>query len=316
MARSVYFSQGVRSEQNLYEDLVIEALRTYGQDCMYLPRGKVTQDMILNELIESSFSDAYMMEMYLENVDGFEGDGAFLSKFGLEIRTQATFVVARKTWNKMVGAFETGLINTRPAEGDLIYLPLTKSLFEIKFVEHKQPFYQLTNLPIYKLQCELFEASNERIDTGVPELDNISLDYATETVMDITGGATGFTTGEDVFQYLTQPASGVTAAEIRGRVLRQIKTSATTWRIYIGNISNTAGMFTKIRVSTGGWDKLHGRASGAAWTITKVYEIDDPAIDHTFEYNNQQAQNREFELKSDAMLSFDEKNPFGDPSTV
>ena len=147
MARNTYFSQGSTAEQNLYEDIVIEALRIYGQDVYYIPREIVSEDDIFNEDIESKFENAYLIEMYLENVDAFEGEGTVLSKFGLEIRDQATMIVARKTWEKVT--FGTGL--NRPKEGDLIYFTLTNTLFQIQFVEHEQPFYQIQKLPVYKL---------------------------------------------------------------------------------------------------------------------------------------------------------------------
>ena len=151
MATNVYFSQKVRSEQNLYEDIVIESLKMYGQDVYYLPRTIVSKDTILNEDIESNFNDAYIIEMYISNVDGFEGDGNLLSKFGVEIRDQANFIVSTRRWEQYIGAHnKAGASSTgydlvanidrthsentdyiRPAEGDLIYLPLSGSLFAI-----------------------------------------------------------------------------------------------------------------------------------------------------------------------------------------
>ena len=152
MATNVYFSQKVKAEQDLYEDIVIESLKMYGQDVYYLPREVVNEDSILGEDIESVFSDAYIIEMYIANVDGFEGDGNLLSKFGVEIRDQANFIVSKKRWNQYIGTRSSGTLgNLRPGEGDLIYLPLSKSLFEIRFVEHESPFYQLSNLPTYTL---------------------------------------------------------------------------------------------------------------------------------------------------------------------
>ena len=132
MARSVYFSTGAKSEAELYENLVIEGLSIYGHDVYYIPRTMASRDLILNEDIESKFSDAYIIEMYLENVDGFDGDGTLFTKFGLQIRDQATFVVSRRRWEKVVGIYNNEIVGDRPNEGDLIYLPLTRSFFEIK----------------------------------------------------------------------------------------------------------------------------------------------------------------------------------------
>ncbi len=190
MPRNVYFTQGYRGEQNLYEDIVIEALKIYGQEVYYLPRKIVTRDMILNEDRESYFDDSYMIEMYIEDIEGFGGDGNLMSKFGLEIRDEATFIVAKRTWNKLVGFYNNAIDNFRPNEGDLIYLPMSSSFFEISFVEHEQPFYQLNNLPVYKLQCKLFEYNDEDFKTGLEEIDQIQTVHAdaiSMVVQDISG---------------------------------------------------------------------------------------------------------------------------------
>ena len=190
MPRNVYFSQGNLAEQHLFEDLQIEALKIYGQETYYLPRKIVTRDMILNEDREALFDDAYMIEMYVEDIEGFGGEGNLMSKFGIEIRDEVTFVVARRSWNKLVGIWNNTIDNFRPNEGDLIYLPLSQSLFEISFVEHEQPFYQLKNLPVYKLQCRLFEYNDEDFRTGIEELDNIETvhaDVLSMLIRNITG---------------------------------------------------------------------------------------------------------------------------------
>lgn len=318
MARNVYFSQTVKSEQNLYEDLIVESLKIYGQDCYYLPRNMVSRDMILNEAIESKFDDAYMIEMYLENVDGFEGDGALMTKFGLEIRDQATFVVSKRTWEKLVGIWNNGIISNRPAEGDLIYLPLSKSFMEIKFVDHQSPFYQLSKFPVYKLRCEVFEYSNEEVKTGIAELDALERHFSTEYFFEITtGNGTLFTVGEDVKQVLVPAAGATPAQEIYGKILkidRELSTSE--YKIAIGGITTNTGEFAKFRVTTGSTDKLIGITSGAQWNISVAYEIDNTQTDLTFVNNAQGAQNRAFEVKADTIIDFTESNPFGDPSNV
>ena len=138
-----------------------------------MPRKIIQVDEILNEDVASRFDSAFNIEMYVENVDGYEGDGILMSKFGLEIRNQMKLVVSRKRWDASVGVWNAGYNNFRPSEGDLIYMPTVKGVFEIKFVELETPFYQLQNLPVYKITCELFEYSNEDIDTGVAEVDNL-----------------------------------------------------------------------------------------------------------------------------------------------
>ena len=167
---NVYFTHGTRNEQYLLEDLIIESISIWGQEFYYIPRTLVAKDDILGEDRLSQFKDAYRIDMYLETVDGFEGQGAFIQKFGLMMEQSATLTVARRTWERLVGKHET-IIPGRPAEGDLLYFPLTKGLFEIKFVEHQDPFYQLKNLYVYRLQVELFQYSSETIETGIPEID-------------------------------------------------------------------------------------------------------------------------------------------------
>lgn len=310
MPRSVYFSQGVKSEQNLYEDIVTEAIKTYGFEVYYLPRGMVSRDDILNEDIESKFGDAYMIEMYIENVDGFDGDGTLFSKFGLEIRDQATFVVAKRQWQKLVGFWNNGIISNRPGEGDLIYFPLTRSMFEIKYVETKQPFYQLSKVPVYKLQCELFETRNEEISTGIEELDQVQLDYATEYVFDITeGNGTNFQIGEKVTQAIS------VGSEVYGKVLRFEQTPGSLLKVYIGQISTNTGAFNLFQLTSGIADKLVGEKSGAQWSISKIYDVHTPEMNRTFVNNNQGAQNHAFEQEADDIIDFSESNPFGDPTS-
>ena len=177
MATNPWISQSVRSEQDLYEDLVIESLKFYGQDVYYLPREIVNKDKVFLDDVPSRFSDAYKVEMYIENTDGFGGEGDLFSKFGVELRDQATFIVARRRWKKLIGD-KLDTYNFRPREGDIIYLPLSQSMFEIFKVETETPFYQLSQLPTFKLQCELFEYNDEDFDTGIDDIDSIEVEGA------------------------------------------------------------------------------------------------------------------------------------------
>ena len=157
-------------EQTLIEDLVIESIRIYGIDVWYLPRTLVAKDDLLNEDDLSAFNEAYLVEMYIKSVDGFEGEGDFLSKFGLQIRDSVTMTIAQRVYELEVG------LNTeinRPREGDLIYLPLNRKFFEIQHVEHEAIFYQLGSLQTYDLRAELFEYSGEKFATGQDFLDNV-----------------------------------------------------------------------------------------------------------------------------------------------
>lgn len=171
MGSNVYFTHGTRNEQNLLEDLIIESIKTYGETFYYMPRKLVGLDRILGEDRLSQFKDAYPIDMYLESSSGFEGQGAFIQKFGLMIEQSATLTVARRTWEKFIGRHNDIMLSNRPAEGDLLWFPLTNALFEIKFVDHQDPFYQLKKLYVYKLQIELFQYSSEKIDTGIKKID-------------------------------------------------------------------------------------------------------------------------------------------------
>jgi len=194
MAKSIYFSDKVASEQNLYEDIVIESLKIYGQDLYYLPRDLVDEDKIFGEDPSSSFNSAYKIEMYIENISGFDGQGDIFSRFGVEIRDEATFVVARKRWKQTVSKLDNDIASERPREGDLLYLPMSNSLFQIMHVEHEQPFYQLNNLPTYRLRAELFEYNNEQLDTGVGDIDAIEEDFGYQYVVTIQGNKTATAT--------------------------------------------------------------------------------------------------------------------------
>ena len=175
MVSNFYFSNFENSmEQTLIEDLIIESIRIYGHNTYYINRTLGAHDDMLNEDDLPIFDDAYLMEMYIKNVEGFEGEGDFLSKFGLQIRDSITFTVAMRTFNAEVGA---NLDDVRPYEGDLIYLPLNNKVFEIKHVEHEAIFYQMGQLQTYDLRCELFEYSGERFQTGVEEVDVLFDDY-------------------------------------------------------------------------------------------------------------------------------------------
>ena len=184
MTSNLYFNNYAFSgEQNLIEDLIVESIKIYGMDVQYLPRTIVAEDSFFGEDPLSKFTDSYEMEMYIKNVEGFEGEGDFLSRFNLEIRDQITFTVSQRRWAEEVTLGDThtddeGNNIGRPAEGDLIYFPLTGKIYEIKFIEHESIFYQMGALQTYDLTCELFQYSHEVIDTGRTDIDQIEDDYS------------------------------------------------------------------------------------------------------------------------------------------
>ena len=310
MPRNVYFSQAVRSEQNLYEDLVIESLQIFGQDVYYIPRSLVSRDTILGEDKASSFDDAYLMEAYIENVDGFEGAGDLYQKFGLEIRDEASFVISRRAWNQRIGLNEGTL---KPAEGDLLFLPMTNSFFEITFVEADKPFYQLSNLPVYKLTCALFEYNDEEFDTGLDVIDDTMGEEAYLIGMDVSvTTAAHFTQGETVTQTLVDAVGETPAVKVYGTVQTIEKTSDTAATLGLSNIGVTgASNYRQFVVSN--TKGLVGSESTNTCYVTKVYDVGDNDTDN-FMPTDGQAQNVQFESFTDNFLDFTETNPFGDPS--
>lgn len=171
MGSNLYFTHGTRNEQYLLEDLIIESIKMYGETFYYIPRTVVAKDDILGEDRLSEFKDAYPIDMYLENSTGYDGQGAFIQKFGLMIEQSATLTLARRTWERVVGKHNGLVLPNRPAEGDLLWFPLTRSLFEIKYVESQDPFYQLRKLYVYRLSVELFQYASEKIRTGEQNID-------------------------------------------------------------------------------------------------------------------------------------------------
>jgi len=297
MPRNPYFSLGTHSEQNLYEDIIVEGLRIYGQDVYYLPRKIINEDGIFNEASLSEFGNAFSIEMYIENVDGFEGEGDILSKFGLEMRDQMTLVVANRRWGQLVGRFDTDA-SVRPHEGDLIYFPLVKGLFEIRYVQEESPFYQIQNIPVFKLKCELFEYSNEAIDTGVDAIDAIETTFASRTTILLGTGTGTFNITEEV----TQDVNGITVtgeiAEIRGG------------EIDLVGITASDGTNTSFNITADTIGNIIGETSSASYIITGTdtfTSMDD---------NDAFADNEEFESVGNAFVDFSEVNPFGIPETL
>jgi hypothetical protein len=213
MPTNVFFSPKVNTEQYMFEDIIIESIKMYGQDVFYMPRKIVQRDLILGEDVESEFNTANTVEMFIENTEGFEGEGNIFQKFGMEIRDEATFIVAKRSWQKLVGVWNSDINDDRPREGDLIYLPLSKSFFEISYVEHEQPFYQLSNLPVFKLQARLFEFNEEEFNTGIAEVDGIENNYGYQEVFEYGSKSGTFELGERI-KYISAAAQVASASAI------------------------------------------------------------------------------------------------------
>jgi hypothetical protein len=278
-------------------------MKIYGQDVYYLPRTIVNENTILGEDVASSFTSSYKIEMYLENTEGFEGEGDLFTKFGVEIRDEATFIVARKRWSQTVASSSNAITVLRPKEGDLIWLTLSNKLFEILHVEHESPFYQLSNLPTYKMRCQLFEYSGEDLDTGIADVNSIQSDfgYRVSLTMDSDGiprvasdGTTvsGFIIGENITQTFT---SGTI---LTGEVAAW---SDSDNILHLVNFGADDGAFHLPVVGR----QVVGATSNNTTTVTAVSEELK---------QNENEQNSVFETTNDVMsfLDFSETNPFGD----
>lgn len=172
MATSVFYNNfQAASEQDLLESLIIESIKIYGNDVYYIPRKLNNYDQVYGADDQSSYEQAILMEMYIKSYDGFKGDGNFMSKFGIEIRDQVIFSMSQRIFDDEVGVITT---QPRPNEGDLIYFPLNKKCFQIKYVEKFEMFYPLGRLYTWEVTCELFEYANEKISTGIPEIDSLA----------------------------------------------------------------------------------------------------------------------------------------------
>ena len=291
MATNPYFKQGVRSEQTVYEDIIIEALQMYGQDVYYLPREIVNKDKIFLDDVPSRFGSSYKIEMYIENTEAFDGEGDLFTKFGIELRDQANFIVSRKRWKRLVGD-RLDAQNFRPREGDLIYLTLSNSMFEIRRVETETPFYQLSNLPTFRMQCELFEYNDEDFDTGIDEIQLIEEESAFQysLTMDSAGG--GFVVGETVYQSFT-------GYDMKGEV--------TDWSdsdliLQVAHAGATDGKYHTFTTNT----QLFGE------TRNNVYTVATPSLVKELQEIQKDAQNQIFDDFEGDFLDFSESNPFGD----
>jgi hypothetical protein len=301
MPTNVYFSHGTRNEQYLIEDLIIESLKIYGNEFFYIPRTLVSKDNILGEDRLSEFTSSFPIEMYFENVDSLDGQGAFIQKFGLMMEQSATLVVARRRWDQLVGRYGQTIIPTRPCEGDLIYFPLSKGLFEIKFVKHQDPFYQLGKLYVYKLQIELFQYSSERIDTGIREVDVFeslktfstnSTRNPTSRVLKITmiNNGSGYTSVPTV-RFTSNAGFGAAATAVLG-------TGTSAGKVVSVVITDDGQNYQTAPVI----DFIGGGGTGA--TATATLEIDIDKVE-SFGDNNSFK-----EEAKDAIFS--ESNPFGE----
>jgi len=283
MATNSFFTQGTTGEQDLVGSLVTEQIKMFGKDVYYIPRTLVDRDSVFEEDSLSAFNGAYLIEAYIEDATGFRGDGDMFSKFGVRISDQITFIISRERFTAAVDDNAQLIVEGRPNEGDLIHLPMANKTFEIQFVEHEVPFYQLGKVHVWGLRCELFEYSDEDFNTGVAEIDAVEVNFANAVTINVADGGTGdFVAGEIV----TGGSSNVTS---------EVKTWNSATRQLV--VYNRSGMYAIP-------ETLTGNTSGAAWTSATYNTLNN--------MNSETDQNFTLETQADAILDFTESNPFGD----
>lgn len=284
MPTSPYFPQyysGYSGEQDLVQDLVDEQIKLFGTDIYYLPRN-ILKEHTLDDIIYSKFEEQFQIEMYLQNVEGF-GDAEFISKFGLKVTDEIKFIVSQRRWIEEATTNNYKSI-IRPLEGDLLFFPLTKDLYEIKYVEVEAAFHQFGKLQFYQLTAEIYEMGNEKIDTGIADIDLIEsiLTPAIDIVMVAGSDTLDYEEGE----IITGSVTGYTAEVSR-------------W----DSITRTLTIIT--RTGTFAEDEfLLGSNSGANWQVESFRTQEDP--------NTEYDQNKYLQDESDEILDFSEKNPFGE----
>ena len=298
MPTNHHFSKGTISEQYLYEDLIIEAMQIYGHDVYYLPRTLVNKDQLFGEDALSKFDDAYLIEMYMDTVEGYEGEKELISRFGLEIRDETTFTVSRRRWLDLVSSNTNLITSLRPNEGDWIYFSNGPRLFEISFVDKDDPFFQVDNLPVYKLYARTVEYSDERLDTGITDIDAIEDKYSgdalqwqflaeqstTTYVENITleRGTDLYATGSVELETATDGGTGILTSE-----------SETGFTAILTEDSNSTNSFFII-------NEEYSLATAEPLADNNWIE---EAVTGTGAFSN-----------SDPVLDFSERNPFGEPT--
>jgi len=280
MALNPFFLQGTSSEQRLVQDLINEHLTIHGVEITYIPRKFVQRDTILNEVQSSKFDDNFAIEAYVNNFDGYGGSGDVLTKFGMSLKDEVTLTISRDRFEDFIAPFMGGLddgtgegeiiLSTRPREGDLIYFPLGERLFEVKFVEHENPFYQLGKNYVYELQCELFEYEDEVIDTSIDAIDTQVSDEGYITSLQLVGYGRTATATANITQgyirnlFLNNDGSGYTSAPTVA-----ISTSPTG---QVGDNATAIGVLTT-RANVTSIEKILMTNAGAGYTVAPSITI-------------------------------------------
>ena len=370
----------ISAERNLYKNLVKEAIQIHGHDVYYVNRTFVNEDTIFGEDTSSTFSESQLIEMYVENAEGgLEGEKELVSKFGLDIKDEVTFVVSKERFQDITKqiVLESGTTETfgavlledetttsesaylvnedestdadRPLEGDLVFHPIINKMFEISFVDHDEPFFQLDNNPVYKLKCRLFEYGSEGLDTGVSAIDQIETDSSLDALsyqftleqtgtyteeisledndlllLDRTDGG-GSDAGDNLISETQFGASSIlletadtyyiTVKDETGVFeLDEVITGANGGQAYIKLINSNTLHFEYITGTFAKDEVITGRNNGFTATITEMKEENHYLINE--EYNvdtiDEKSQIEDFENLDNTILDFSESNPFGD----
>ena len=288
MATNPYFNHhGTNTPENrLIENLMIESIKTYGIDVYYLPRTLNNEDTLMGEDASASYNSAHTIEMYIKTVDGFEGSGDFIAKWGLQIKDQITFTVAKRRWQEL-GLATDGRAKM-PHEGDLIYFPITKALFQILFIEDEAIFYQTGQLQSYDMLCEMFTYSDQSFNTGIDTIDAIERTHSYSIDFTMNTGSGNYTVGETVYQ-----GDSLAEATVKGEVGSWNSTTK------ILNLLNMTGNFS-------GTVNIIGDSSSASYSITS-FDAQTSAANTAATSSS----NADIEAAADAIIDFTEGNPFG-----
>ena len=277
--KKVYFPQygGVATEQNLVQDLVDEQIKLFGSDVFYIPRIHL-KDKSLGEIIQSEFSQSYMIEMFLVNVEGFGAGAEFVSKFGLRITDEITFVVSRRRWEQSANPALNLAVDGRPNEGDLIYFPMTEDLYEVKYVERENPFFQLGKQYFYQLTAEIYEQGADKFDTGIDEVDDVERQFSNITTLNV-----GLTT--------RQTATGTLAVNPSGVITTATITLAGTGyniapNVTIGNVGSGSGGSITSSIIDGGVTTLTVANGGSGYDPNNLPTITVDAPPEAIQFVN------------------------------
>ena len=286
MPTSPYFPQyysGYSGEQNLVQDLVDEQIKLFGSDIYYLPR-TILKENTLDDVIYSKFESQFQVEMLLSNVEGFGEQSEFISKFGLRITDEVKFIVSSRRWDQVEAQYSPNLtVPGRPNEGDLLYFPLTTDIYEIKFVERESPFYQFGKIQFIIMTAEIYEIGNDKIDTGIEEIDEIEQLFSSAIALSMKVGGTGdFTVGEVVTGSISNETAEVKSWDPTTRIIQVI---------------NRTGTFVED-------ESLTGDDSGAVWVVSTFSTIENT--------NSEYDQNKYIEDTANPLIDWGEVNPFGE----